>query len=98
MKFITTPVNIPLYGHALWCTSTMAHEPHVTGTFAEDPVTGNDGKTYAVFTVSDPAADETAVTPDGEPALPFPSSWAGVYRIDVTRIKANIPYVIASEG
>ena len=84
MKFKTTPVTIPLYGHGLWCTSTLAHEPHVTGTFAEDPVTGNDGNSYGVFTIADPE-DKS-----------YPSAWAGVYRIDVSRLKAYVPSVFAS--
>lgn len=83
MKLKTTPVNIPLYGHGLECVGSISNEPHVTGTFAEDPVTGNDGASYGVFTVTDPADDS------------FPSSWAGVYRIRIDRLQAEAPNVFA---
>ena len=84
MKLITTPVNIPLFGHGLECVGSISNEPHVTGTFAEDPVTGNDGQDYAVFTVSDPE-DKS-----------FPSAWAGVYRINTSRLAVACPNVIAA--
>lgn len=71
----TDPVTIHLYGHGLETVGSIDNEPMVTGTFAEDVVTGADGVKYAVFTVSDtfPAA---------------PSIWAGTYRINVDRLAA----------
>ena len=54
MTFKTTPVTIPLYGHGLETVGSIDHEPIVTGTFAADPVTGNDGTIFGVFTVPDP--------------------------------------------
>ena len=84
MKFITSPVNIPLYGHGLEDVGSVSTEPHVTGTFAEDPVTGNDGKAYGVFTIADPENKA------------YPSLWAGTYRINADRLKAEAPNVFAS--
>jgi hypothetical protein len=78
MKFITTPVTIPLMGHGLESCGNLAHNPRVKGTFAADPITGNDGKIYGVFTAIDP--DDKA----------YPSEWAGTYRIDVDRLKCAV--------
>ena len=74
----TTTVKIPLYGHGLENVGSLDHEPEVTGAFAAETVTGNDGIEYAVFTVSDPA--------DGS----YPSEWAGTYRIKVSRLKSAL--------
>lgn len=74
----TSTVKIPLFGHGLESQGTIAHEPEVSGAFAADTVTGNDGIEYAVFTVTDPA--------DGS----YPSEWAGSYRISVSRLQAGI--------
>lgn len=79
MKFKTTPVYIPLYGYGLECVGNIALEPHVTGTFAADPITGTDGTLFGVFTVAD----------DGS----FPSHWSGTYRINVDRLKVCSPDV-----
>ena len=84
MTFKTTPVTIPLYGHGLECSGNVAIEPQVSGAFAADPVTGNDGEVFGAFTVSDPE-DKS-----------FPSLWAGTYRISASRLKAEIPSVFAS--
>ena len=75
MNMNTNPVKIQLLGHGLECVGSIHPEPEVSGTFASETVTGNDGREYAVFTVSDPA--------DGA----FPSLWAGTYRIDLVRLK-----------
>lgn len=71
----TSSVSIHLYGHGVETVGNIDHEPLVTGTFAAETVTGEDGKEYALFTVADeyPAA---------------PSSWAGTYRISVERLEA----------
>lgn len=72
----TTPVSIPLYGHGVETVGSIDHEPIVTGTFAEETVTGEDGKEYAVFTVAD--------------SYPVHSSiWAGTFRISVDRLTAS---------
>ena len=71
----TDPITIPLFGHGLESVGNISNEPMVTGSFAADVVTGNDGKKYAVFTVA-----------DNYPGTP--SSWAGTYRISVDRIAA----------
>lgn len=71
----TTTVTIPLFGHGLEAVGNLAHEPRVTGAFAADTVTGNDGVEYAVFTVA-----------EGN----YPSEWVGVYRINVERLKAGL--------
>lgn len=81
MKFKTSPVTIPLYGHGLECVGSIAHEPRVNGTFAADPVTGNDGNIFGVFTVTDPE--------DGR----YPSGWAGTYRISASRLRSYGPDV-----
>lgn len=81
MKFKTTSVTIPLYGHGLECVGNIAREPHVTGTFAADPVTGSDGTIFGVFTVPDPTGAE------------YPSLWAGTYRIRADRLKVCAPDV-----
>ena len=83
MTFKTDSVNIPLYGHGLECVGNIVHEPHVTGTFAADPVTGEDGNVYGVFTVQD-SADKS-----------YPSLWAGTYRINASRLRAYAPSVFA---
>lgn len=75
MVLKTNPVKINLLGHGLERLGSIRPEPEVTGTFARETVTGNDGREYAVFTISDPV--------DGA----FPSQWAGTYRIDLTRLK-----------
>lgn len=71
--FNTNPVKIPLLGHGLEIVGMMTPCPEVTGTFDRKPVTGKDGKEYAVFTVQD----------NGE----TPSDWAGTYRINLQRLK-----------
>lgn len=81
MTFTTATVNIPLYGHGLEDVGNIAHEPHVVGSFAADPVTGNDGVKYGVFTITD---SETGA---------YPSAWAGTYRINADRLKAEVPQV-----
>ena len=75
MNMNTNPVTIHLLGHGLECVGSINPEPEVTGTFASATVTGNDGREYAVFTVSDPENGT------------FPSLWAGTYRIDLVRLK-----------
>ncbi len=82
MIFKTTSVTIPLYGHGLECVGNIAHEPHITGTFAADPVTGSDGKIYGVFTV-----------PDSTNGTDYPSLWAGTYRIHADWLKVCSPGV-----
>ena len=82
MTFKTTPVTIPLYGHGLETVGSIDHEPIVTGTFAADPVTGNDGTIFGVFTVPDPTNGKD-----------YPSQWAGTYRISAGRLQARTPYV-----
>ena len=77
MKFKTSPVTIPLYGHGLECVGSIDHEPRVNGTFAADPVTGNDGNIFGIFTIADPAGAE------------YPSSWAGTYRISASRLRSS---------
>lgn len=72
----TDSVSIHLYGHGLETVGSIDHEPVVSGTFAEETVTGEDGKEYGVFTVT-----------DGYPA--YPSNWAGTYRISVERLAAQ---------
>lgn len=79
MKFKTTPVKIPLYGHALTHLGMLANEPKVTGTFCADPVIGTDERAYGVFTI-----------PDDNP---YTSSWAGTYRIDAERLRLTCPDV-----
>ena len=74
----TSTVTIPLFGHGLECAGSMQLEPKVTGAFAAETVTGNDGIEYAVFTVSDPANGV------------YPSQWAGTYRISVNRLKSAL--------
>lgn len=81
MKFKTSPVTIPLYGHGLLCVGNISPEPRVTGTFAADPVTGSDGTIFGVFTVPDPTGAE------------YPSCWAGTYRIHADRLKVWSPDV-----
>lgn len=71
----TSTVSIPLFGHGLESAGNLAHEPVVTGNFAADIATGNDGIEYAVFTVA-----------EGN----YPSEWVGVYRISVSRLKAGL--------
>lgn len=77
MTFKTTSVTIPLYGHGLETVGNIDHEPMVTGTFAADPVTGNDGTVFGIFTVPDPTN-----------GTDYPSQWAGTYRISVDRLKS----------
>jgi len=84
MKFKTTPVTVPLYGHSLTAAGMLANTPKVTGTFAADPVTGNDGEVFGVFTV-----------PDSETKA-YPSYWAGTYRINVDSLKGGCPEVFES--
>lgn len=86
MTFKTTSVIIPLYGHGLECSGNVTHEPNVPGTFAADPVTGNDGTVFGVFTVPDPTNGKD-----------YPSQWAGTYRINADRLKAGAPYVFTEE-
>lgn len=86
MRFKTDPVTIPLYGHGLECVGSIAHEPDVTGTFAADPVTGNDGTLFGVFTVPDPAN-----------GADYPSLWAGTYRLSASRLLANVPRVFETQ-
>ena len=74
----TSTVSIPLFGHGLESQGTIAHDPVVTGAFAADTVTGNDGKEYAVFTVTDPENGA------------YPSEWAGSYRIRIDRLQAGL--------
>ena len=74
----TSTVSLPLFGHGLESAGSLSADPVVSGAFAADTVTGNDGKEYAVFTVSDPA--------DGS----YPSEWAGSYRISVDRLTAAL--------
>jgi hypothetical protein len=76
-KMNTNPVTLPLYGHGLECVGNIAHEPPVTGSFAEDTITGADGVEYALFTVADPY-----------PAAP--SIYAGTYRLRVDRLRAAL--------
>ena len=71
----TNTVTIPLFGHGLESVGNLAHDPVVTGAFAADTVTGNDGVEYAVFTVA-----------EGN----YPSEWVGTYRISVSRLKAGL--------
>lgn len=71
----TSTVSIPLFGHGLEDVGNLAHDPVVTGAFAADTVTGNDGVEYAVFTVA-----------EGN----YPSEWVGVYRIAVSRLQAGL--------
>lgn len=107
MTFKTSAVTIPLYGHGLECDGSIAHEPQVTGTFAADPVTGNDGTVFGVFTITDPSREsvdsveaandeEAVVIADGITGFPYPSLWAGTYRINASRLKAEVPSVFAS--
>ena len=84
MAMKTSSVTIPLYGHGLETVGSIDHEPTVTGTFAADTVTGEDGNEYAVFTVG-----------DGYPATP--SIWAGAYRISVDRLLAACEDVFAPD-
>ena len=77
MKFKTSPVTIPLYGHGLLCVGNISPEPKVTGTFAADPVTGSDGTIFGVFTVPDPEGGE------------YPSGWAGTYRVNAERLRVS---------
>lgn len=77
MKFKTSPVTIHLYGHGLECVGSIANEPKVSGTFAADPVTGNDGNIFGVFTVPDPTGAE------------YPSLWAGTYRVNADRLRVS---------
>ena len=88
MTFKTTTVTIPLYGHGLESAGNVAIEPRVPGVFTADPVTGNDGEVFGVFTISDPTAESGA--------LPYPSAWAGTYRISASRLKAEVPSVFTS--
>ena len=81
MTFKTDPVNIILLGHSIMCAGILRPNPHVTGTFAADPVTGSDGEKYGVFTVSD----------DGT----HPVSWCGVYYLAVSGMQAYCPHVFA---
>ena len=74
----TATVTIPLFGHGLENVGSIQHEPDVTGAFTAETVTGNDGVEYAVFTVSDPVNGS------------YPSSWAGQYRISVSRLKSML--------
>lgn len=83
MSLKTGTVTIPLYGHGLENVGSVDAEPMVTGSFAADPVTGNDGKEYAVFTIADPQNGE------------YPSLWAGTYRISLSRLEAYAPEVFA---
>ena len=76
----TDKVRIPVYGHGLESQGNIAHEPHAVGTFAADPVTGNDGKEYGVFTVAE--GDNN------------PSNWVGVYRIDLSKLEAVLPDMV----
>ena len=85
MKFKTSPVTIPLYGHGLLCVGNISPEPRVTGTFAADPVTGNNGEIFGVFTVPDPEGGE------------YPSGWAGTYRISATRLRCYGPADVFEE-
>ena len=85
MTMKTNPVTMPLYGHGLETLGSIDHEPTVTGTFAADTVTGNDGKEYAVFTVG-----------DNHPAAP--SVWAGTYRISVDRLEAAREDVFSTDA
>lgn len=79
----TDAVTIPLYGHGLECSGTMAIEPIVTGTFDADTITGSDGKEYAIFTIPAPENKD------------FPDLWAGEYRIDVSRLaSAKLPVFV----
>ena len=82
MKFKTTTVTVPLYGHGLETIGNIDNEPMVTGTFAADPVTGNDGTIFGVFTVPDPTN-----------GAEYPSQWAGTYRINADLLKACAPDV-----
>ena len=83
MRLKTEPVTISLHGHGLECVGNYAPEPLVTGSFAADPVTGNDGNEYALFTIADPQNGE------------YPSHWAGTYRISISYLKAYRPSVFA---
>ena len=76
----TDKVRIPVWGHGLESQGNIAHEPHAVGTFAADPVTGNDGKEDGVFTVAEG---------DGNP-----SNWVGVYRIYLAMIEAVLPGMV----
>lgn len=82
----TATVKIPLFGHGLETVGSIDHEPVVSGAFAAETVTGNDGIEYAVFTVSDPA--------DGS----YPSEWAGTYRIRVSRLKSALRAIPDGSG
>ena len=81
-KLNTTKMQIPLFGHGLNSAGLLTWEPNVLGVFEEDPVIGNDGREYAVFTVADEDKNQ--------------SQWAGVYRISVFRLAADIPRVFTS--
>ena len=76
-KLKTDSVKIHLLNHGLMCCGNIAHNPEVIGTFDEDPVTGNDGNEYAVFTIAD--------SEDGS----HPSGWAGTYRVSVSALAAH---------
>lgn len=77
MKFKTSPVTIHLYGHGLAAVGSITPEPKVSGTFAADPVTGNDGEIFGVFTIADPEGGE------------YPSGWAGTYRVNAERLRVS---------
>lgn len=79
MKLKTEPITIFLYGHGLECVGNINPEPLVKGSFEADPIIGNDGNEYAVFTIADPQNGE------------YPSLWAGTYRINLSRLKAYAP-------
>lgn len=81
-KLKTTKVKVSLSGHGLEAQGNLAHYPLVVGTFAEDPVTGNDGAAYAVLTVE-----------EGDGNL---SAWIGTYRLPLSGLKANRPDVFTS--
>ena len=79
----TSTVTIPLFGHGLESVGNLAHNPVVTGAFAADTVTGNDGVEYAVFTVA-----------EGN----YPSEWVGTYRISISRLKAGLRCIPDGSG
>ena len=78
-KFKTTKIETVLGGHGLATQGDILYEPHVVGIFDADPVMGNDGIEYGVFTIADEA--------------PNLSGWAGTYRVPVSRMEAIDPAV-----